>query len=142
MTRISRDDLFMNQAFLMSKRSTCVKKQVGCVLVRDRRAIASGYNGVAPGMDHEDQFDDDGNTTTIHAEANMFSFCAKHGIRTDRTVLYVTLQPCLRCAQLIVQSGIRTVYYEEPYRCSDGLNYLRMNDIRIIPYTRREKLIA
>ena len=141
MKRISREDLWMNQEFLNSKRSTCVKAQVGSVLIRDNRPVAGGYNGVAPSMDHDDQFDGDGNTTTIHAEANMIAYCAKNGIRTNNTVLFVTLQPCLRCAQLIIQAGIIAVYYENDYRCNEGLDYLKMNDIRVFKYERKQKLI-
>ena len=129
--RISRSDYFGEVARITSQRSTCPKKSVGAVLVRDNRIIATGYNGVLPKESHKNGIDKDGITHTVHAEANIISFCAKNGIATNGTTLYLTLSPCEKCAELIIQSGISQVVYIEEYRDDAGLNKLKENDILI-----------
>lgn len=129
--RITRESYFMEVAKLTSLRSTCPKKSVGAVLVKDKRIIAIGYNGVLPKEKHENGMDEQGNTHTVHAEVNIIAFCAKQGIPTDGTVLYTTLSPCIKCAELIIQSGIQHVVYHEEYRDYNGVEKLLENDITI-----------
>lgn len=124
MERLSRENFFVESALLVSRRSTCNRKQVGAVLVRDGRIIATGYNGVLPNIDPKFGLDENGNSKTVHSEANIISFCAKHGISTNQSTLYVTLSPCEKCAELIIQSGISRVYYIEEYRCTSGIELL------------------
>lgn len=130
--RISRHDLFVEIAQVMSQRSSCMKKAVGAVLVRDNRIIATGYNGVLSKEQHSKGLSSDGVTThTVHAEVNIIAFCAKYGIPTENTTLYTTLSPCIKCAEIIIQAGIKEVVYVEEYRDDTGLIKLRENDILI-----------
>ena len=131
MERISRENMFMQIADTVSKRSECTRKHVGAVLTLSNRIIAIGYNGVLPNTPPEEGLDSDGNSKTIHAEANIIAFCARHGIPTEGTTIYVTLQPCMKCAELLVQAGIKNVFYSEDYRCTDGLILLRRNGIEV-----------
>jgi dCMP deaminase len=119
--RITRDEVFFKTALLFSERSTCPRKKVGAVLVKDKRIIATGYNGVLPGISEKFSLNEDGSSRTVHAEANIISFCAKHGISTDGAELFITLSPCEKCAELIVQAGITKVRYLEKYRCDKGI---------------------
>ncbi len=120
MERISWDQYFMGQAHLVALRSTCTRLMVGAVIVRENRIIASGYNGSVADGDH--CIDDgcyivDGHCVrTVHAEANALLQCAKFGVATNDTDLYVTHFPCLHCCKQIIQSGVKRVYYEADYR--------------------------
>lgn len=125
MERISRKELYKEMALLISKRSSCLKKQVGALLIRENRVIAMGYNGVLPKIPASHGIDPDGTTYTVHAEINIIAFCAKHGINTKGATLIVTLSPCEKCAEAIIQSGIERVGYIEEYRCLRGLEVLR-----------------
>lgn len=122
--RISREYLFIQSAILASQRSTCSRRQVGCVLVKDKRIIAMGYNGVLPGVDPKEGLDEEGNSKTVHAETNVIAYCAKQGIATDGCSMYITLSPCIKCAEIIIQAGIKEVFYLEGYRNSEGLELL------------------
>lgn len=123
--------MFMEIAQVVSKRSTCSRKQVGCVLVKDNRVVCIGYNGVLPNMPESMGIDEEGNSHTVHAEANVIAFCAKNGIPTDGTTLFTTLSPCEKCAELVIQAGIKEVYFHEYYRNTDGINLLIMNNINV-----------
>ena len=125
MNRISRAELYVGMVKLLAKRSMCTRKHVGCILVKDNRIVAMGYNGVLPGQDPEEGLDEEGNSQTVHAEANVIAFCAKHGIPTEGCNLWITLAPCKKCAELIIQTGISEVYYLEPYRETEGLELLK-----------------
>lgn len=129
--RINRKEYFIEIAKLTSKRSICPRKKVGAVLVKGNRIIATGYNGVLPKEDHLKAQNPDGSSATIHAEANLIAFCAKEGIPTNGTTLYTTLSPCQKCAELIIQAGIKEVNYLEEYRDLTGIETLIKNDIII-----------
>lgn len=131
MERITREQMFIEIGQVVSKRSTCSRKKVGCVLVLDNRVIAIGYNGVLPNTPEEKGLDEEGNSHTVHAEANVIAFCAKNGIPTNGCKMYVTLQPCEKCAELIIQAGVIEVNYLEEYRCSKGLQLLIDNNIKV-----------
>lgn len=129
MKRISRNKLFLETAKLFAKRSSCLKKQVGCVIVKDKRIIATGYNGVLPGLPPSSGLDDDGNTHTVHAELNAIAFAAKEGIALKGSTIYCTLSPCEKCAEAIIQAGIINVVYDEEYRNTDGIYLLNQQNI-------------
>ncbi len=130
--RISREGMFIELLQTISKRSSCPRKQVGAILVKENRVIAMGYNGVLPGVDPIDGIDPiTGASKTVHAEANIIAFCAKHGIATEGSELYITLSPCVKCSELITQAGIVKVNYIEPYRDISGLEILRKQNIKI-----------
>lgn len=134
---------FVNVCIETSKLSTCVSKQVGAVLVRDKRIIAIGYNGVPSGHMHcneifnQDNFDRDAHsewskTHEFHAEENVFAFCLREGISTKDATLFISLSPCSTCAKLILNSGIKAVYYIEEYdRDIQGIDFLITNDVFI-----------
>lgn len=134
--RLTRNELFIETAKITSRRSSCPKKQVGAVLVLDNRIIAQGYNGVLPSTNPSEGLLEDGTTKTVHAEANIIAFCAKHGIATNNTKMFVTLSPCEKCAELIIQSGIKEVIYIEDYRDSSGLDKLRKHKIKVIKWNQ------
>lgn len=130
--RISRVDLYLGMASLISKRSTCFKKQVGCVIIKENRIISSGYNGVLSKEDPKNGLDEDGMTHTVHAEANAIAFAAKHGIALNQSIIYCTLSPCEKCSELIIQSGITEVIYQEEYRDRAGLDMLERHGVLCI----------
>lgn len=132
MNRISRIRLHIEHARLESRRSTCVKRQVGCVAIRDGRVIATGYNGVLPGVNPRFGIDEHGNTLTVHAEANLIAFAANNGTPLKGSELYITLEPCRKCAELILQAGFSKVYFTESYRDHSGLELLVNSTTQII----------
>jgi len=107
-------DTHMGMAYLIGRHSHCMKRKVGAVLVRDNRVIATGYNGTEPG---EDNCCEDSNGDTlphiVHAEMNLFSFCTNYEIDAEDCDLYITLAPCMDCAQEIVGRRIKNVYYSQ-----------------------------
>lgn len=131
--RISRSELFMEVAHLLRQRSTCSRGKVGAVLTRDNRIIATGYNGAAPGEPHcldlgcdvHENMHEAGCQRTVHAEANVIAYAARHGQSCEGATLYCTHGACLKCAQLILSAGIANVVYGTPYRLPEGLELLR-----------------
>ncbi len=131
-TRPSREETWMEIAHVLRKRSTCKRGKVGGLLIADSRIIASGYNGSPPGAPHCEDIGCDvplnlhgaGCQRTLHCEANLVAFAARHGSRTEGSSLFCTHGPCLKCAQLIIAAGIVEIVYEIPYRLSDGLDLL------------------
>jgi dCMP deaminase len=120
--RISWTEYFLVQAKIIALRSSCPRLTVGCVIVRNKRTIAGGYNGSIRGdvhcIDEGCKIRDNHCIRSIHAEANAILQCAKLGVPTDGAHLYATHFPCLNCAKLIIQAGITRVYYGEDY-CKD-----------------------
>lgn len=110
----------MAQSYVVALRSTCTRLNVGAVIVRDNRIIASGYNGSivdsAHCIDHGCYIIDGHCVRTVHAEANAILQCARFGVSTEKTDLYVTHFPCLQCCKMIIQSGINRVFYANDYK--------------------------
>tara|TARA_R110000772_G_scaffold128201_3_gene235788 strand:+ start:333 stop:773 length:441 start_codon:yes stop_codon:yes gene_type:complete len=129
--RITREELFLGTALLFSKRSTCLKKNVGAVFTQDNRIVCSGYNGVLPHKNSEEGLDDLGITHTVHAEMNAIAFAAKNGIKLDGFKAYLTLSPCEKCAEAMIQAGVSEVVFMEQYRNTDGLELLHYYGIPI-----------
>ena len=120
MTRVDWHTYFMNIARQAATRSTCDRKHVGAVIVRDKTILSTGYNGSIRGMPH---CDDVGHTiesghcvATVHAEANAIIQAAKNGVRIDGGEIYTTASPCWNCFKLIANAGIVRIYYGEFYR--------------------------
>jgi dCMP deaminase len=120
MTRVGWHTYFMNIARQAATRSTCDRKQVGAVIVRDKTILSTGYNGSIRGMAH---CDDVGHlmegghcVATVHAEANAIIQAAKNGVRIDGAELYTTASPCWNCFKLLANSGVTRVYFGEFYR--------------------------
>jgi dCMP deaminase len=118
--RLPWDRYFMQIAIQVATRSTCDRKHVGAVIVRDKTILSTGYNGSVRGMPHCDDvghiMEDSHCIATVHAEANAIIQAAKNGTRIDGADIYVTASPCWNCFKLIANSGIKRVFYLEFYR--------------------------
>lgn len=125
--RLPRHEMLMGMAVLASRRSTCQRKQVGAVLAVDSRPVSIGYGGAPSGFPHCSPDICDLSkpcTRTIHAEANAIAFAARKGIVTENATLYCTLAPCLDCAKLLINAGVKNVFYLETYRSREGIALL------------------
>lgn len=118
--RADWNEYFMGIAHQAATRSTCTRKHVGAVIVRDRTVLSTGYNGSLRGMPH---CEDDGCemenghcVATVHAEANAILQAARNGARIDGAELYTTASPCWNCFKLIANAGISKIFYGEFYR--------------------------
>jgi dCMP deaminase len=118
--RADWDEYFMRIAVDVSSRSTCDRKHVGALIVRDRNILSTGYNGSVSGLPHCDDVGhimENGHCiATIHAESNSIIQAAKHGVSIDGASIYTTASPCWNCFKLIVNSGMRRILFGEFYR--------------------------
>tara|TARA_X000000950_G_scaffold64618_1_gene79250 strand:+ start:19509 stop:19937 length:429 start_codon:yes stop_codon:yes gene_type:complete len=118
--RVSWKDYFMNIAREVATRSTCDRKHVGAVIVREKTILSTGYNGSIKGLPHCDEVGcemvDGHCVRTTHAEANAIVQAAKNGIQVNQSEIYVTASPCYDCFKLIANAGINVIYYDEFYR--------------------------
>ena len=118
--RVSWETYFMNIAKEVSTRSTCDRKHVGAVIVRDKTLLSTGYNGSIKGLPHCNEAGcemvDGHCIRTSHAEANAIVQAAKNGVKIDGSEIYVTASPCYNCFKLIANSGIKIIFYNELYR--------------------------
>lgn len=127
--RKSWNNYFMDIAEKVATRSTCDRLHVGCVIVRGRRIVSTGYNGSVSGEDHCDEvghlYNEQGRCIrTIHAEQNAIIFA--DGDDLVRSTAYVTHQPCENCAKLLIQSGVERVVYKHRYENKDSEHFLNM----------------
>lgn len=120
------DERYLEMASVWAKNSYCKRRQVGALLVKDRMIISDGYNGTPSGFENVCE-DENGVTKpyVLHAEANAISKIAKSGNSSEGATLYVTASPCVECAKLIIQAGIKRVVYSDEYRLTDGIDLLR-----------------
>lgn len=132
MTRPGRQEMLMDIAGVVARRSTCNRLSVGAVIALEARVISMGYNGPPSGIDHCQHDDGAPCDDAVHAEANAIVFAARHGLPTQGTSLYVTHQPCLRCAQLIINAGIDKVFYHQDYRDPAGRILLGQAGLKVI----------
>ena len=118
--RVSWENYFMNIAREVSTRSTCDRKHVGAVIVREKTILSTGYNGSIKGLPHCDEVGcemvDGHCIRTTHAEANAIVQAAKNGVEINSSEIYVTASPCYNCFKLIANAGIKTIFYKEFYR--------------------------
>jgi dCMP deaminase len=130
MDKPSFENIFMNLATDLAKRSHCVKAQVGAVLAKDTRIISIGYNGPPAGTHNCDEEwpeigcarDSKGSCSlALHAEENAILYAVKNGANLEGATLYTTLSPCLPCARLIFSAGIKHVYFDKSYAQYKGL---------------------
>ena len=138
--RVGWHTYFMNIARQAATRSTCDRKHVGAVIVRDKTILSTGYNGSIRGMPH---CDDVGHlmqaghcVATVHAEANAIIQAAKNGVRIEGAEIYTTASPCWDCFKLVANAGIRTVYYGEFYREERSIQVARQLGIDLIDLSR------
>ncbi|MDO5522513.1 MAG: dCMP deaminase family protein [Bacteroidia bacterium] len=119
------DKRYMRMAFIWAENSYCKRRQVGAILVKEKMIISDGYNGTPSGF--ENVCEDETNVTkpyVLHAEANAITKVARSNNSSEGATLYVTSSPCIECAKLIIQAGIRRVVYADSYRLSDGIELL------------------
>ena len=127
------DRRYMRMARIWAENSYCKRRQVGALLVKDQMIISDGFNGTPSGF--ENNCEDENNMSkpyVLHAEANAISKIAKSGNSSNGATLYVTTSPCIECAKLIIQAGIKRVVYAEPYRVDDGIQLLKRANIELL----------
>ena len=126
------DRSYLEMASVWARNSYCTRRQVGAILVKDRMIISDGYNGTPAGFENVCE-DENGVTKpyVLHAEANAITKVAKSGNSSDGATLYITDSPCMECAKLIIQAGIRRVVYAREYRIVDGVDLLRRAGIEV-----------
>ena len=121
-------------------RSTCVRKKVGAIIVKDKNIISTGYNGSIRGLEHCETVGclmmEGHCTRTIHAEANAIIQAAKHGLMIDRAEIYISASPCFNCFKLIANSGIKKIYYMEFYRDERIIEIAKKLNIELIDMSK------
>ncbi|HIW19511.1 MAG TPA: dCMP deaminase family protein [Candidatus Alistipes pullicola] len=127
------DIRYIKMARIWAENSYCVRRQVGALLVKNKMIISDGYNGTPSGFENICE-DETGKTKpyVLHAEANAITKVAKSNNSSEGSTLYVTSSPCIECAKLIIQSGIRRVVYCDDYHSNDGLNLLQRVGIETV----------
>jgi len=126
--RPSWDEYFMGITFQVAMRSTCDRARVGAIIVKDRRILTTGYNGSPAGLQHCDEIGHliiNGHCVrTLHAEQNAIIQAALHGVGVAGGTIYVTHQPCLTCAKMIINAGLRRVVYAGTYPDENAVEFL------------------
>lgn len=126
------DVRYLRMARIWAENSYCKRRQVGALIVKDKSIISDGYNGTPSGFENVcEDAQDRTKPYVLHAEANAITKVAKSSNSSDGATLYVTASPCIECAKLIIQSGIRRVVYSELYRCSDGIELLEKAGVKV-----------
>lgn len=126
------DNRYLRMACIWSENSYCKRRQVGALIVKDNMIISDGYNGTPSGF--ENICEDDNDVTlpyVLHAEANAITKIARSGNNSQDSTLYVTDSPCIECAKLIIQAGIKRVVYKRAYRLTDGVDLLLKAGIEV-----------
>jgi dCMP deaminase len=127
------DARYLRMARIWAENSYCKRRQVGALVVKDKMIISDGYNGTPSGF--ENVCEDDGNVTkpyVLHAEANAITKLARSNNNSEGSTIYITASPCIECAKLIIQAGIKRVVYGEKYRLTDGIELLERAGIEVI----------
>lgn len=126
------DRRYLEMATIWAKNSYCIRRQVGALIVKGRMIISDGYNGTPSGFENICE-DEEGKTKAyvLHAEANAITKVAKSNNSSEGSTLYITASPCVECAKLIIQAGIKRVVYLDQYRNTDGLDILQRANITV-----------
>ena len=134
------DNRYLRMACIWSENSYCTRRQVGALIVKDKMIISDGYNGTPSGF--ENICEDENDVTfpyVLHAEANAITKIARSGNNSQDSTLYVTDSPCIECAKLIIQAGIKRVVYKRAYRLTDGVDLLLKAGIEVTHMPSEEK---
>ena len=126
------DQRYLEMARIWAQNSYCQRRQVGALVVKNGMIISDGYNGTPSGFENICE-DDNGITKpyVLHAEANAITKLARSNNNSDGATIYITASPCIECAKLIIQSGIKRVVYGEKYRLTDGIDLLERAGIEV-----------
>ena len=131
------DEAYLDICETWSRLSTALRKKVGCIIVKDGIIISDGYNGTPSGFDNNCEFEDPFNKTLVtkpevlHAESNAITKLAKSTQSSSGATMYITINPCIECSKLIIQSGIKRVIYKNFYKNHDGINLIKHANIEI-----------
>ncbi|MBR5194397.1 MAG: dCMP deaminase family protein [Bacteroidaceae bacterium] len=127
------DKRYIRMAQIWAENSYCSRRKVGALIVKDKMIISDGYNGTPAGFENICE-DENGLTKpyVLHAEANAITKIACSNNSSKGATMYVTTSPCIECAKLIIQAGIKRVIYSEKYRLEDGLDLLRRANIEVV----------
>ena len=123
---------YLRMARIWAENSYCERRKVGALIVKDKMIISDGYNGTPAGF--ENVCEDENHLTkpyVLHAEANAITKIARSGNNSEGATLYVTDAPCIECSKLIIQSGIKKVFYARQYRLTDGIDLLQRAGIEV-----------
>ncbi len=127
------DKRYLRMAKIWAENSYCQRRKVGALVVKDQMIISDGYNGTPSGF--ENVCEDENNVTkpyVLHAEANAITKIARSGNSSDGATMYITASPCIECAKLIIQAGIKRVIYSEKYRIEDGITLMKKAGIEVV----------
>ncbi len=130
--QLTLDKRYIRMALIWAENSYCKRRKVGALIVKEKMIISDGYNGTPAGF--ENVCEDENARTypyVLHAEANAITKVARSNNSSDGATLYVTSSPCIECAKLIIQSGIRRVVFSEYYRLNDGIDLLKKAGIEV-----------
>ena len=127
------DQRYLQMARIWAQNSYCQRRQVGALVVKEGMIISDGYNGTPSGFENVCE-DDNGITKpyVLHAEANAITKLARSSNNSDGATIYITASPCIECAKLIIQAGIKRVVYGENYRLTDGIELLKRAGIEVV----------
>ena len=131
--QVALDTRYMRMAAVWAENSYCKRRQVGALLVKDKMIISDGFNGTPSGF--ENICEDENNLTkpyVLHAEANAITKVARSHNSSEGATMYVTCAPCIECAKLIIQAGIKRVVYNQKYRVMDGCDLLERAGIDLV----------
>lgn len=127
------DKRYLRMAKIWAENSYCQRRKVGALVVKDQMIISDGYNGTPSGF--ENVCEDENNVTkpyVLHAEANAITKIARSGNSSEGATMYITASPCIECAKLIIQAGIKRVIYSEKYRIEDGISLIKKAGIEVV----------
>lgn len=126
------DKRYLRMAKIWGENSYCERRQVGALLVKENSIISDGFNGTPSGFENICE-DEEGKTKpyVLHAEANAITKVAKSNNNSNGATIYITTSPCIECAKLIIQAGIKRVVFSEMYRCADGIELLKRAGISV-----------
>lgn len=129
------DKYFLDVAFLTADLSHCTRLKVGCIIVKNRRIISIGYNGMPSKWDNCCETIVDNRLSTkpevLHAESNAIAKLAQSHESAEGATIYITHSPCMECAKLIYQSGIKYLFYDKEYRDSAGIDFLKNSGVLV-----------
>ena len=122
---------YLRMARIWAENSYCKRRQVGALVVKDKMIISDGYNGTPSGFENICEENDITKPYVLLAEANAITKLARSSNNSDGSTLYVTASPCIECAKLIIQAGIKRVVYAEKYRLNDGIQLMERAGIKV-----------